>query len=349
MAKPIKKRIYKFFIIVFVVIITLVMLINIPLISFSKETSENDYSNWMSETLSDDQLIIDVAMLGAHDAFSSEINIFSELDPYETNGIMQGFTGLLIKGFIVKQAVTQLSDATTLLNQGVRYLDIRLSFYEESWYTKHNYISEEFIPITNQITNFLDDNPGEFLVLDFQHIDGLDYEILEDYDIFKTMLEDTGLLDYAYVVNDLGTLTYDQITNNGTESKIIIISKFSDSNNEIQQYDNSIRSNWADSDNFDYIFEFLQEEAELESQFANQFRIMQAVTTMQMSGSGILNALTTWSLIERAEDFNNYLIEEEGFLEILESLPIIMVDYSNTNEGGFNDNVMEIIMEFNNK
>lgn len=348
MKKPIKKRVGKIFLIVFIFILALLLLINVPIISFSNESSDNDYSNWMSETLGNDQLVIDVAMLGAHDAFTSKINIFSELDPYETNGVMQGFTGLLIKGFIVKQAVTQVSDASTLLDKGVRYLDIRLSYFEENWYTKHNYLSEEFVTVTSQIITFLDENPGEFLVLDFQHIDGLEYGNDEDYELFKTMLEDSGLLEYAYIVDDLSSLTYGDVTNNGTESKVIVLSKFIDSETEILQYNDSIRSNWADSDDFDYVFEFLIEEAELKSEYENQFRVMQAVTTMQMSGGGILNALTSWSLIERAKSFNNYLIETEGFIELLESLPIIMVDYSDTNESGFNDNIMEIIIEFNN-
>ena len=62
--------------------IILVLVINLPIINFNDTVSENDYSNWMSETVSDDKLVKDIAMLGAHDTFSNEIIVFSKIDPY---------------------------------------------------------------------------------------------------------------------------------------------------------------------------------------------------------------------------------------------------------------------------
>jgi hypothetical protein len=349
MKKPIRKRVLKAFLCILTVIISLVLLINVPIITLGHNTSINKYNSWMSDTLDDDQLVVDVAMLGAHDAFSNEINLLSELDPYNTDGIMHGLTGILVKGFIMRQSVTQISDAETLLQSGVRYLDVRLSYYEETWYTKHNYLSGDFQPIAQQITDFLDENSGEFLVLDFQHISGIDYSKTEDYNLFIQMLDSYGLTEYAYEVSDLSTLTYGEITNDGTESKAIIITKFEDSNQKILKYENSIRSNWADSDDFDYVMEFLIEESNSieENTEYDKFRVMQAVTTMKMSGPGIVNALTNWSLINRAKKFNAYLIENDQFTSMLNELPIIMVDYANTNSKDFNDNIMEIIMDFN--
>ena len=316
MKRPISKRILRALLIFLLTIIGLVIIINIPIITLSHKSSKTDYSNWMADTLENNQLIVDTAMLGAHDAFTNEIDILSKLDPYETNSIMQGATGVLVKGFITKQAITQISDADTLLKAGVRYLDIRLSYTEGQWITKHNYLSGDFEPITVQLTTFLEDNPGEFLILDFQHVSGVEYSSLDDYNLFIQMLDNYGLLDYAHIVNDLSTLTYGDITSNGTESRIIIISKFDNSN---------IRSSWADSDDFDYVINFLEEEAdfvETESIYG-KLRVMQAVTTMQMSGSGIANALSSWSLINRAKKFNAYLLEYEHFETFLNELPII--------------------------
>lgn len=345
--KRLLKRIGKILLIFVLILLLFVLVINIPIISLSNKVSNTEYNNWMSESLSSDSLVKDIAMLGAHDAFSSEINIFSDLDPYETNSILQGATGVLVKGFMVKQSVTQICNATTLLNQGVRYLDIRLSYYDDTWFTKHNYISEDFESIADNITDFLEENPGEFLILDFQHVDGVDYESLLDYSLFTEMLDEYGLIDYAYTVNDLSALTYGELTNNGTEAKVIIISKFIDSNTKVLEYDSSIRSNWADSDDFDYVYDFLVEDAESSTEDIDKFRVMQAVTTMELSGSGIVNALSSWSLINRAKQFNNYLINKEGFDDLIDKLPIIMVDYANCNSENFNDNIMEIIIDFN--
>lgn len=349
MKRSISKRILRTFLFFFIVVVCLIVVINVPIISLNHKASDIDYSNWMSETLEDNQLVVDVAMLGAHDAFSNEINIFSKLDPYNTEGIMQGITGLLVKGFITRQSVTQISNAETLLKSGVRYLDVRLSYYEESWYTKHNYISGDFEPIVEQIKNFLDVNSGEFLILDFQHIHGVDYSKTEDYELFLEMIDNYGLTEYAYEVDDLSTLSYGEITNNGVESKVIIITKFIDSSQKIMNYENSIRSNWANSDDFNYVMEFLMEESNeiAASDTYDKLRVMQAVTTMKMSGAGIINAITSWSLINRAKDFNVFLIENDQFVSMLNELPIIMVDYADTNSKSFNDDIMKIIVDFN--
>ncbi len=349
MKKITKHYILKKILVILFVFIGLILLINLPIITLRNNKTNTDYSNWMSENVSYDKKVIDVAMLGAHDAFTQDMNIMSKLDPYETNSIMQGTTGFLVKGFIYRQSKTQLATATELLQSGVRYLDIRLSLDGDKWYTKHNYISGEFDLIAEEITEFLNNSPGEFLILDFQHIDGVDYNNVSDYNLFYNMLDEYGLLEYAYNVNQLDSLTYGQLTNNGTQAKVIIISKFTNSNTYVLPYDDSIRSNWADSDDFDFVINYLHEEVNDidESTSMNKFRVMQAVTTMQMSGSGILNALGDWSLINRAKRFNSYLIDSEDFDNLLIYLPIIMVDYANTNANQFNDEIMQKIMDFN--
>ncbi len=347
--KSIRKRILRSVLIFFISILTLVLILNTPIIILNHQANETNYSNWMSETLSNEQRVVDVAMLGAHDSFSNEINLFSTLDPYETNGIMKGFTGKLIKGFIVKQSITQISSAEELLNSGVRYLDIRLTYEDEIWYTKHNYLSGDFEPIAEQIIEFLQSNVGEFLILDFQHISGLEYSSLDDYNIFLNMLETYGLLDYAQQVDDLSNLTYGNVTGNGSISKVIIISKFDDSAMDVFQYDSTVRSNWSDSDDFEYILGYIQTEADAieELGITDNLRVMQAVATMQMNGPGILKAITSWSLIVRANDFNNYLLDYDSFEDLLDYLPIVMVDYSDTNKKDFNKNIMGIIIDFN--
>jgi hypothetical protein len=74
---------------------------------------------------------------------------------------------------------------------------------------------------------------------------------------------------------------------------------------------------------------------------------MQGVLTMQMSGDGILTALLAWSLLTKARTFNADLIEQDDFLSWLQAMPIVMVDYSDTNFKGFNDQVMEILIDYN--
>jgi len=347
--RSIRKKILKIITWVLVVPITLLLVINIPIITLFKNTNDQYYGYWMSETIDEDARVIDIAMLGAHDVFSADINLFSRVDELSADSIMMGVTGVLVKGFIVKQSVTQVSDVESLLLSGVRYLDIRLTYDDGEWYTKHNYISNNFVEQVPMITSFLNTHPGEFLILDFQHIHGLSYESCMDYNEFLDMLDETGILEYAYQVDSLTDLTYGELTNDKTEAKVIIISKFTNSSEKVLFYDDAIRSNWANSDDFTYIVNYLQEEATAvtEGNVDDRFRVMQGVATMQMSGSGIIKALGSWSLINRAKSFNEYLINSEDFASMIEELPIIMVDYSDTESAEFNTQIMEIILDFN--
>ncbi len=326
-----------------------VIVINIPIITLNKIESDTDYSSWMSETLNEEDSVLDIAMLGAHDAFSNEIDIMSEVDPYNDNSIFEGSVGIALKGFLVKQSVTQTATVTELLESGVRYLDVRLSYSEDKWYTKHNYLSGDFEPIANNISKFLNENEGEFIILDFQHVNGVSYDDVDDYNTFKKMLDDFNLLSYAYIVDDLSTLTYGDVTNNGAESKILIVAPFIDAESRVLNYDDSIRSMWPNSDDFPYILEFLEQESENVVNDMDKFRVMQAVVTMQNSPEGILGSLKQWSLVNRADAFNTYLFYSEDFDELLETLPIVMVDHSDSNKSNFNEDIMELIIEFNTK
>lgn len=334
----------------FITLLLLIVVINFPLISLSNTVSDTDHSNWMSENLSNDDLAINITMLGAHDAFSSEINYFSKVDDYSADDILKGTSGILLKGFILRQSVTQTACPTTLLKSGVRYFDVRLSLTDGEWETKHNYISSDFEDVVRELIIFLEENKGEFLILDFQHIHGIDYTSDEDYQLFYEILDGYGILDYSYTNTNqlLSEITYGDLTSDNTLSRVIIIDKFEKDSKPTFDYQSSIRSTWPNNDDFDETINFLIEEADYISSLVepvNKFVVMQAVTTMQMSPDRLLHSFKTWSLIGRAKLFNSYLIDNEEFINMLDSMPIVMVDYSNTNYEEFNDEIMEIVIQ----
>lgn len=366
--KKISRRILKIIVMLIVIVLVLVVTINFPVTNFRHTRSNSDYSSWMADNLRDEQKVIDIAMLGAHDAFTSEMSLFSKTDRLSADSIQTGIVGSLIKGFSLRQSRTQVSTPAELLAKGVRYFDIRLSYNESktAWYTSHTYYSQDFSEILAEINIFLAENPGEFLILDLQHIYGVDYASQDDFEEIYGLFDDSGVLDYAYPDGgkQLNEITYGDVTENKQHSGVIILSKFDEDNDNFWQYGSSIRSAWPNMDTDGEVFVFLDEETELinagnamtgnqisnnslEQDSRNGFRVMQAVLTMQMSGEGIINALTSWSLLERAKDFNLALIQVENFTEWLEAMPIVMVDYSDTNNGGFLDEIMIQILEFN--
>jgi hypothetical protein len=144
---------------------------------------------------------------------------------------------------------------------------------------------------------------------------------------------------------------------------VILLSKFEETDTSFWSYGNSIRSAWANTDDASRLYDFLDDEtaainaktALTGNQMSNHvgidsteaFRIMQGVLTMQLNGNGIIEALKSWSLLSKARNFNPELIGHDHFIIWLTAMPIIMVDYSDSNYQSFNDTVMEIIIDFN--
>ncbi len=365
--KLILKIFKKILVFALMIVVLLLVAINIPFSFYAKKVTTEDYSNWMYETLSTDQFVIDIAMPGAHDAFTNKIHYGSNIDFASASGIQTGIPGALIKGFSVKQSKTQVSDVTALLKHGVRYFDIRLTYNdrEAEWYTSHTYFSEPFANILDSIVEFLAENPGEFLILDIQHVNGIEYDDQVQFDSLSQMMTDSGIFDYAYEEGSLSLneVTYGDVTDNKTKSGAIIISKFVVATNQFWNYGDSIRSSWANTDSVTSLYEHLNNETQLilngEAITGNQipdyigtdslnaFRVMQAVLTMQMTGEGILEGITSWSLLTKARNLNPELISQPEFLEWLSAMPIVMVDYTDSNYRSFNDNLMTLIIDFN--
>ena len=353
----------------------LILLVAIPLIAlnltmnfFIPKTTSEDYSDWMLETLDGSRRVIDVAMLGAHDAMTSDISFRSKVDVLSADAIQTGFTGALIKGFSVKQSKTQRSTTSELLARGVRYFDVRLTYEETEgvWYTSHSYFSRPFSEDLAAIETFLSDHPGEFVLIDIQHVYGIAYDDAEGYAGIHGLIDASGLFDRA-MRDDAGTalseLTYDDVTLNQTRGGVILFSKFSIDDPYVWDYATSIRSAWPNTDDADTAFAFLAAETDLiasgDALTGNQIsgyagvdsrqgiRVMQAVLTMQMSGGGILKAIGAWSLIAKARGFNAALIGRAEFLTWLAAMPVVMVDFADSNHLAFNDEVMELIVSYN--
>ncbi len=370
--RKIHRILLRFVLSLFIVLLVFLTAINLPFTFLNRQASVRDYSDWMGETLSADQNVIDVAMLGAHDAFTAQINLFSPVDPFSAAEIQTGVVGALIKGFSVKQSKTQVSGVADLLRAGVRYFDIRLTYKEdqEAWYTSHSYFSGKLNPILDELEAFLADHPGEFLILDIQHVYGLDAtdpaDLATGFTEIQSLFAASGLLDRAFPADaiPLSEVTYTDITQNKTRGGVLIFTKLPHSDPAFWDYALCIRSAWANTDDPAALYTFLSAEAEEiasgNALTGNQvpgitdrtdaregLRVMQGVLTMQMNGEGIVTALLDWSLLNKAAAFNPNLIAQDAFAEWLDQMPIVMVDYADSHHGNFLDNVMEIIMEKN--
>ncbi|MDD3383830.1 MAG: hypothetical protein PHX46_03355 [Bacilli bacterium] len=351
------KKIFKYTLLTLV--IALIAVCTLPY-SFVVLKQNEDFSSIMYENIylqNNNPKIVEVAMLGAHDAFSSSINYSSEVDPAESGIVANTVVSSFLKGFIIRSSVAQKSDAEKLLNSGVRYLDVRISYFNDSWYTKHALISDKLEYYLLDILSFLNDNKGEFIVFDIQHVylAQKTYEELFSY-IDSVKLDGYSLFDYVNYESSkyLDDIHYNDVTNSATKGGVVILAKNNSSSNyegKFFVYDNSIRSIWHDKiKDEDMLKEINKEYLTLKNDSnldREKFRVNQAQKTSQINASGIFQTIFSWSLLRMAQKFNIVLVENSDFENWLEVMPIFMVDFSDSSSKDFNKKVIEKINNYN--
>ncbi len=342
--------------IVIFVVIALILICVLPFSSVTNQQANSNYKNVMSENITTNPKVVDIAMLGAHDAFSGEINFDSDVDPAETGILANPIVSTVLRGFIVRATLTQKTNAQGLYESGVRYVDVRISYYNDAWYTKHSLISGLLSTYLIESVQFLNNHPGEFIIFDLQHVYLADqtYADLFNY-IDSIQVGGLSLLDYADSTIDLADLTYNDITKNKSKGGAIILAKTDNATyaNKYYAYDSSIRSFWHDkiSDEAMVVgikqeYEKLFDNADLDR---DKLRVNQAQKTAQISMNGITDTIKGWSLIDLAKHFNPKLVNHEDFSKWLEVMPIFMVDYATSPHEDFNRLVNQKINEFNSK
>lgn len=154
------------------------------------QLSNIDTSRWMEQL--EEQGLGDLSILktvipGSHD--SSTCNI-SRKQPFASNAPpilkkAQSFlpflsNSRLLKDIVVKWAIAQERTITQQLEDGIRYLDLRVCSVKEpgfeygTLYTCHSIISDVLDDILKEIKNFTEKHSKEILIVDFQHFYDLD-------------------------------------------------------------------------------------------------------------------------------------------------------------------------------
>lgn len=339
--------------------ILLVVFFGVSAFTFSSgKTTAKDYSNIIKENVSGNPLVVDIAMLGAHNAFSNAITTKSTVDPAESKDsrLRNQYLMLISRGLSARMAKGQKSSATDLLKHGVRYFDVRASFYEENWYAKHGYLSDKLETYLLEMIDFLQNNDGEVLVLDFQHVyyGGNNLGTLMDYirSVKNGMYSVIDFVNYMPSLIPLSTLSYNDVTENGTKSGVVILAKGTmDRGCPYYNHDESVRSVWHGSGGNGELFDEIGKEylnlKNNETLDRDKFRVNQAVRTDLYGGFEAVATAFRWSLLDMAERTNRKALSHKDFDEWLKVMPIFMVENSDTMKGGFNDKVIEKLNAYN--
>lgn len=225
-------------------------------ITLNYEAAVTDMTNskvWFYSNVDNADTLVSLNMLGAHDAFTSKIGEGS--NKFDAAAIAQGDSGAksAVSGAstAIKMSKAQSGDALEMLNNGVRYFDIRLSRSNKTakggllstttvahtnsvFYTTHGMLGEEFRPIAYTIGQWLKAHPGELVVLDFQEV----YDYTDDHDgnsdsatwtAINSILEESGI--NSYVRHNKGNasikaVTYGDLTDNGASAGVVLWGRY---------------------------------------------------------------------------------------------------------------------------
>lgn len=320
------------------------------------DSAEKEYVNVMGASeLSESARVVDIAMLGAHDAFSDKITTKSKLNPAETNDSFIGNKTFLTfaDGIVTRLSRAQVSNADTLLKKGVRYFDVRIAFVENEYYTTHVFLSDKLETYLKEVIAFLQANPGEFVIFDIQHA-YLGYKTFDDLFNYIDSVKVNGLSLLSFVAYDptnieLGALTYGDVTASGGGAVILAKTEQTATMRYHYVYKDSIRSYWHEKNVKSELIKGIESEyanlAENASEYANMLRVNQAQLTGTFGGDTIFNTIFGWSLIDMANGMNKELIKHDNFKKWFKVMPILMVDYADSPDS--NATMNDAVIEYN--
>ena len=319
-----------------------------------------------------DPRVVDIAMLGAHDAFSSDISFSSEVNKNETGIVTNKLVGFLAKGFVKRMSKAQNANAMQLLKSGVRYLDVRITLVDGEYYTAHGLISNTLGYYLKDVVEFLGTHPGEVIVFDIQHFQtptgsSNPEEFSNLFAYMKTVKNSQGKSIFDYVYYSSGTyqiplseLRYSTATNGKTTAGAIVLAKiigfssvYARDGQTLEGYaDNSktIRSLWHETNSYDELVKGIEKEVLFvkDSDINGVFVVNQAQLTGFVGGFRLVKSVFKWSIMDMAADSNAKLVQDkDAFMRNIQYLKIFMVDNATSTKGNFNQLVNEYILEAN--
>ncbi len=324
---------------------------------------------FFKNNISNETRLIDMHILGAHDAFTAGLNANS---PVDEAGVKLGDSGSSFSknnwnDKYANGSRAQSAYVDELLNSGVRYFDVRLSRYQSGgeFFTTHGRISDQFTGeggIARKISAWASAHPGEIIVLDFQTLFDIQTDnggaTQQSWKDLMAKLQSDGIAKYVYTKNgSLEKLTYGELTDNGRRAAIVLFGQVTGSwadERYINRRDNKdvsdgyIRSYFPEKVTYDDLYSALEAEVkglknDNREKYYYRFRVMQAQTTP--------NALSfifgSPHLINDANTNNIKILTDKNYDEWSRVLPVLMVDNATSTAENFNALALEKLAKMN--
>ena len=316
--------------------------------------------------------IIDIAMLGAHDANISSLMPGNPIDDNPKSDVFEQLYPVSA-GFQYRMSVTQTVPPYQLLMQGARFVHFKYTYYDNDWYASHSIIGRKFEEDVKDVLRFLADHPGEVVVLLLQSTwFGEDQSLHTFHDWLEGVtLDGKNIYDYVYYdkvnVYDsefaeegrvrMRDLRYNDVTQSGTSAGVVLLDRregLPQAETEASTYsdyffdvDSNLAHQWHSRMGEDVLTEEIEDyvfEVRALSLYRWKLRVNQTQATLSVESVGdVLRDIGAWSLLKFAEKYNLSLLENENFDTWLRALPVFQVDFANSDYGDFNRRVNEKI------
>lgn len=323
-----------------------------------------------------DPRIVDIAMLGSHDAVTSEMSMSSPMDYHDRDTVL-GRLEPMSAGFQYRFGVTQRVNLYQQLMQGSRFLHIKYTNFEGEWYGTHAHITAKISEYVIQVLGFLAAHPGEILFLLFQPMYFGDKTYSDFHEWLSTVsLDGKTMCDYvnygdADVMNKgeggarISELRYNDVTANGEKAGLVLLDRREDGiykpehDNGDSVYDTKFfdmdanaEHTWHSRSCSDILIEKIGETADKilasPEEYGNLLRVNQ--TQAAFSGSSFKDVMCdifSWSLLKIAENHNVKVLEHKDFDKLLSAMPVLQVDFVNSDAKDFNARANAKIRAYN--
>lgn len=346
--------------IVICIISFLIVYSQLTFVGFVNNTNE-DYSNlfrriYITNNNFGNIPVTRIAMLGSHDAMSDNISYLSKPDVTREknnsdNIACNPFVYYLAKGAVVRLAKTQSRNVYEQMRAGSRYIDVRITDIDSEFYTAHGLVSDKLDKNILLLLKFLDENPGEFIIVNimFFYQENRDWDELCDY-IASIKYNNKNLFNYVkrdLKNHDLSQITYNDLTDNGTCAGILLVSKKYDGSKYNDYFiDDNIFNPCCYEPNYKKINSIIREHVH-ESDEYNESYLKINQTQITPDEEGILGVLANWSLINISDKHNGEVIKKEEYMGWFKHMPIYLCDNVTSNKYGFNKTINDSIIQCN--
>lgn len=126
-------------------------------------------NKWMTNNWSklENLKLSEIYLPGTHNSFCYTVSFDKQTELYKNLELVYNISGYfpeITKNFTLNQDLNIYDQ----LNIGTRILDLRISYYDNTYYCSHTYYCTTLIDILSQITKFMSENPNEFIIIRYK-------------------------------------------------------------------------------------------------------------------------------------------------------------------------------------